>query len=67
MYSKYPRIDKEIILKYHGRINCYHLLSRSISATGYFTKIGGQTAEKELNGGLIFLVRDYYGNYSGME
>ena len=67
MYSKYPRIDKELILKYHeGLIATTCCLGR-ISSTGNFKKGQKQKQKKNSNGGLIFLGKIIMWNCNVME
>jgi DNA polymerase-3 subunit alpha len=59
LYSKWPRIDKELILKYHKGLNCYHLLHWCIGTAGYI-KGNSEAAETEFKWWLDLFGEDYY-------
>lgn len=55
MYSKYPRIDKELVLKYHkGLIATTCCLAAEVPRL--IIKKGRQKQKRPLNGGSIYLV-----------
>ena len=65
LYSKWPRIDKELILKYHeGLIATTCCIGASVPQT-ILKKVKMQP-RKNLNGGLIFLVKIIISNCNGM-